>query len=361
MRIAQLAPLVESCPPIGYGGTELVVSLLTEELMKKGHDVTLFASGDSRTSARLVPSCQTSLRTAHDIPNRRWSAYDLKAILNLLREADQFDVIHNHMGFNALPHLHNTKAAVVTTIHNPIADYCAEIFMSYPELPYVAISDTFRRLNYGEQLNYVATIHNGIDIDAYSLLKGTSQDYLLFIGRMCSDKGPKEAIEIAGRLGLPIVLAGKVDAEEKKYFETEIRPLLGPGVRYEGEVTFQRKCELYRDAIATVCPVKFDEPFGLVFAESLAAGTPVLALRRGAAVEVISDGETGILGDTVEELVNRFSELKGISGKVCRERARLLFSKERMANEYENLYTILRSPSLVSSRRSPSFWRRTKC
>ncbi len=344
MKIAQLAPLAESVPPKGYGGSELVVSVLTEELVKRGHEVTLFATADSFTSARLVTCAPEGLRRAKGIPSTRWVAYDLKSILRLEQMSAQFDVIHNHLGYVALPFMGNIASPTVTTIHNPIRDYCAEIFLACHQLPYVAISNAYRRLNYPEQLNYVATIHNGIDLDKFAYSDSTKKTYLLFLGRISSDKGSAEAIHIARELALPIVLAGKVDRNDREYFEHSIKPLLcHPQVEYIGEVSTEEKSRLYSDAIATLCPIKFDEPFGLVFAESLASGTPVMALNRGAAPEVISDGKTGIVGDTVDELIKRFAEIERINRKDCRERVKQLFSKERMTDQYESLYIELQS------------------
>lgn len=338
MRIAQLAPLSETVPPKLYGGSELVVSLLTEELVKRGHEVTLFASSDSVTSSRLISCAPTGLRRAKDIPATRWPAYELKSLLALESMQDQFDIVHNHMGYSALPYLRNLKCLSLTTNHNPVKDYCADIYLNFCELPFVAISNAYRRLNYPAELNYVATVHNGIDIGGAVDLRSQRHN-LLFLGRICPDKGTVEAIEIARRVGVPIILAGKVDDNDREYFETLVRPLLSrPDVEYVGEVSAVEKAKLYSSAIATVCPINFDEPFGLVFAESLAAGTPVMALRRGAAPEVLDDGKTGILSDTVDQLVSRFSEIETMNRFTCRETAKLLFSKERMADEYEALY-----------------------
>jgi len=338
MRIAQLAPLAETVPPRLYGGSELVVSLLTEELVKRGHEVTLFASADSETSGRLISCAPTGLRQAEEIPTTRWPAYDLKSLLALEGMQDQFDIVHSHMGYSALPFLRNLKCLSLSTNHNPVKDYCSEIFLKFRELPFVAISNAYRRLNYPLDLNYIATVYNGIDIGINVDLTRVRR-YLFFLGRICSDKGTVEAIHIAKRLGLPMVLAGKVDEKDREYFDTLVKPLLAePNVEYIGEISTGEKAKLYAGAIATVCPIKFDEPFGLVLAESLAAGAPVMAFNRGAAAEVIEDGKTGILGDTAEDLIGRFAEIERISREGCRESARLRFSKERMANEYEALY-----------------------
>jgi len=346
MRIAQLAPLIECVPPTGYGGTELVVSLLTEQLIKRGHTVTLFASGDSKTKARLIDVVPEALRKAKDIPLHRWPAYDLRSLLKLKEMQDEFDVIHNHMGYMALPFLNNLNCAVVTTNHNLVADYCAELYLAHRDLPFVAISDAYRRLNYPDYLNYTEVIYNGIDIDEYVCDLTIKRDYLLFVGRISADKGTAIAIDIAVKLGLPLKIAGKVDVVDEDYFAKEVKPRLSrANVEFLGEVSMAQKVELYSRAIAVVYPIAFEEPFGLVMAEALASGTPVLALDRGSVKEVIFDGETGVVALSASELVDRFCEIKNISASTCRQRAVKLFSKERMSQEYEDLYVRLAEKS----------------
>jgi glycosyltransferase involved in cell wall biosynthesis len=343
MRIAQLAPLAESVPPKGYGGSEQVVSDLTEELVKRGHTVTLFAAADSVTSGRLVATAPEGLRPSNIAPTR-WPAFDIKTLLKLESMAGQFDVIHNHMGYSALPMLRSADCPVVTTIHNPIKDYCAEIFLACKSLPYVSISEAYQRLNYPNELNYVATVYNGINISAFNYDHLLHRTNLLFVGRLCEDKGTLEAIQIAKRVGLPIIIAGKVDNNDRQYFDQKIKPLLDDtDVKYIGEVSGQEKSALYSTAIATLCPIAFEEPFGLVFAESLASGTAVMTFKRGAAPEIVSDGETGVVGKTVDDLVNRFGEIGKIDRALCRMRAERLFSKERMAERYEEVYQDLQS------------------
>ncbi len=350
MRIAQLAPLAESVPPKGYGGSELVVNLLTEELVKRGHEVTLFATANSETEARLIECAPEGLR-ASDIAPTRWHAYNIKALIKLEEMQDQFDIIHNHMGYAALPALSRFKCPVVTTNHNPIYDYCKDIFLAYSKMPLISISNAYRQLNYPNDLNYVATVYNGINLDEFLVDESVERKHLLFLGRLCHDKGTKEAIEIAEKLGMPIVLAGKVDRNDEPYFNEWIKPKLKePNVKFVGEVSTEQKQALYNSAIATLCPIKFDEPFGLVFSESLASGTPVMAFRRGAASEVISDGETGVIGENVEELVKRFGEIKNFTPQICRERVARHFSKEKMADSYLEAFQNLLSRSLVARR-----------
>jgi glycosyltransferase involved in cell wall biosynthesis len=339
MRIAQLAPLVESVPPCGYGGTELVVSLLTEELVKRGHEVTLFAAGDSVTEAHLVAVVPEGLRKCAGNYRYRWQAYDLRSLLKLNEMSGEFDVVHNHMGYQALPFLEGLNCPVVSTNHNLVSDYCADVYKAYKHLPFVAISQSYRHLNYPDLLNYVATIYNGIDCQIYDQSGFQERNYLLFLGRICHAKGTLVAMEIARRLELPLKIGGKVDATDEEYFVNEVKPGLShPLIDFLGEVSEAEKIELYRGAMATIYPIQWDEPFGLVMAESLASGTPVVALKRGSVTEIVTDNETGIVGDSPEELVQRFDELERISANKCRQRARMLFGKERMAEQYEAVY-----------------------
>jgi glycosyltransferase involved in cell wall biosynthesis len=341
MRIAQLASSVEPVPPAGYGGTELVVSNITEELVSRGHEVTLFASGDSSTAAKLVSVTTTALRPSGE-PSRRWAAYDIRTLCELKRMWDQFDIVHNHMGWQALPALAELGIPTVTTNHNLIKPYCAPIYLEYRDLPFVSISDAYRRLNYPDKLNYVATVYNGIDADRFSGTNHRKRDYLLFMGRLCADKGTEKAIEIAKQLKLPLILAGKVDPADQAYYEQHVKPHLDDScVRYIGEVNHEQKAKLYQRAIATVYTIDFEEPFGLVMVESLASGTPVMALSRGAVSEVLSDRETAVVGQSVEELVNRFAEVKEIDSELCRHRVESLFSKQKMVDAYEKLYCLL--------------------
>lgn len=339
MRIAQLAPLIERVPPKGYGGTELIVSLLTEQLVKDGHEVTLFASGDSLTKAQLIDVIPESLRLRKDIPLHRWAAYELRSLLKLRERFREFDVIHNHMGYPAFPILNELNMPAITTNHNQVADYCTDIFFAYKHLPLVSISQSYKQLNYPDVLNYMAVVYNGIDIENFFYDPNRERNYLLFIGRISEDKGTAAAINMALKLGLPLKIAGKIDVVDENYFQEKVKPHLHKdGIEFLGEVTFDEKVQLYMGAKAVLYPINFDEPFGLVMAESLACGTPVVALDRGSVREVISDGETGIVAKSIEELLDRFVEIENISGADCRKRVAQLFSKERMTHGYEEVY-----------------------
>jgi glycosyltransferase involved in cell wall biosynthesis len=351
LRIAQLATNVERVPPAGYGGTELVTSLLTEELINRGHEVTLFATADSVTQARLVSVTDRPLRTDPDQPVGRWAAFDLRLLLKLEAMQDQFDIVHNHMGWSALSELDRLRCKSVSTNHNLINQFVADIYLAFKHLPYVAISNAYKRLNFENELNYVGVVYNGINTSSYAHLPQRKRDYLLFLGRLGRSKGTVEAIEIARRLGLPMKLAGKIDDYDYDYFDEKIKPCLGKdGIDFIGEVDLKQKTELYQGALAVVYPIDFDEPFGLVMAESLACGTPVMAFNRGSVPEVLSDGETAVIGRTVDELVSRFPEIGRITPEACVNRVRRLFDVKTMVDGYEQVYAKILQNALLPTR-----------
>ncbi|PWU03161.1 MAG: glycosyl transferase [Candidatus Melainabacteria bacterium] len=347
MKIAQLAPNVERVPPDNYGGTELIVHLLTEGLVERGHEVTLFASGDSATGARLVSVIDKPLRNHPQVLLRQWPAFDIQSLLKVREMQSQFDIVHNHMGYQALPYLPQLRCANVSTNHNLVKDYSLPLYRAFKQLPYVAISNAYRRLNHEEELNYVATVYNSLDLEQFAINKTSARSYLLFIGRLCEDKGTAEAIEIAQALNLPLKIAGKVDDADRTYFEERVKPRLNEQIQYIGEVNHASKVDLYQKAIAVLYPIAFEEPFGLVMIEAMACGTPLAAYNRGAVEEVLLDGENGIIAGSRDELIARFPELSKIKPEVCRERVRQFFSKEQMVSNYESVYQ-----SLLNSRRS---------
>jgi glycosyltransferase involved in cell wall biosynthesis len=338
MRIAQLAGNVERVPPLGYGGTEIVVNLLTEELVSRGQEVTLFASGDSDTRARLVSVTASALRTNPDILQRQWQSFDLQSLLKLKHMKGEFDLVHNHMGYQALPFLDELGVPTLTTLHNPVKAYNYPIYEAFKHLPFVAISNAFKRLNHGDLLNYIATVYNGINLDIYPFPDNPKRQYLLFLGRVCHDKGTADSIDIAEQLALPLKIAGKVDQPDRPYFEEKVKPRLTSSIEFLGEVNHEQKLQLYASAIALLHPINFNEPFGLTLVESLSQGTPVLAIGRGSIQEVISDRETGVVGETKQELVERFGEIEKINPNNCRKRVQDHFSKERMVDDYLKLY-----------------------
>jgi glycosyltransferase involved in cell wall biosynthesis len=355
VKIAQLAPLSESVPPKGYGGTELVVSQLTEELIRRGHDVVLFATADSQTAAELVSVVPRGLRS-DNVPSHRFAAYEMRSLLRLIERKHEFDIVHNHMGFLAFPFFSQLTCPVVSTIHNPMLDYCADIYRAYSDYPLVSISDAYKRMNLANEVNYVGRVYNAVDADGFypgesSVDKIGDQDrkYLLFLGRVCHAKGTADAIKIARAVGLPLKIAGKVDRTDVEYFRDVIEPELHSDVEYIGEVGFEAKRKLYQDAIAVIYPIHFEEPFGLVMVEALASGTPLVALARGSVREILTD-RTAVIGTSVEELIANFEKVKELKSSDCIKRAKD-FSVAKMASGYEEVYTQVIERSMALSRR----------
>ena len=348
MRIALLASNLDAVPPVGNNGAEQVVSLLADALVASGHEVTLFASGDSKTKAKLMAVHDTALRLDNGVKTYEWPAYEMRSLIKLEEMQNQFDIVHNHMGYQALPMMASLNTPTLTTNHDPIKPFCAPVYLKYSHLPYVAISEAYARLNYSDRLNYQTVIYNGISISEFftdatpDANQPQQRKYLLFLGRICRDKGTMEAIEIARKLALPLIIAGKLDQADEPYFRTYVEPYLEPGkIDFIGAVDYSKKLALFSGAIAVLYPIAIEEPFGLVMAEAMASGTPVMALDRGAVREVLLDKKTAVIGQSVGELISRFAEVAAIDPKDCQQRALDLFSVERMASRYERLYQAL--------------------
>jgi glycosyltransferase involved in cell wall biosynthesis len=352
MRIAQVGPLWENIPPPKYGGTERIVSFLTEGLVKKGHDVTLFACGTSKTSAKLVSVYPRPL-FRDNIP---WTniMYPLLNITEAFDKEQEFDIIHMHLNkssdYISLPLAQLIRKKVFFTLHfpYPVSQNRQDrhlVLQKYKDLNYVSISNSQRKG--GENLNWVSTVYNGIDLDAYTF-NPNPQDYLLWVGKINQDKGTKEAIEAAKLAGVKLILAGKVDLleeEDKRYYYEEIEPQFdGKQIIGLGELTDDQKNKLYGEAKAFLNPIKWNEPFGLVMTEAMATGTPVIAFRNGAAPEIIVDGKSGYIVDTVEQMVQKIKEISQIDRMACRKRVEELFTKEHMVNGYEQAYKKLFHP-----------------
>lgn len=335
MRIAQVVPLQIAVPPHAYGGTERVVYNLTEALVRLGHDVTLFATGDSETSAKLVPMLDKALRfnPEHDI-----NAFHVAMLEEIYTEyAGDFDVIHSHLDYLTLPFLRLTRTPTVLTLHGRLdKPEWSRVFHQYPNANYISLSDAQR--SYLPGINYVATVHHGIDVKDFTFYREKG-DYLAFVGRMSPEKRPDLAIEVAKRCGIKIKIAAKLDHREESYFRKEILPLLDhPLVEWLGEVNEQEKRELMGNALALILPIDWPEPFGMVFVEALACGTPVITCPIGSVPEVLKDGLTGFSGCTVEELVDAVRKVRYISRRACRAYAERRFSSERMALDYLRVY-----------------------
>jgi len=335
MKIAQVAPLWESVPPQLYGGTERIVSYLTEELVRLGHDVTLFASGDSVTAAKLRAASPRSLRLATG-PVNRDAPFVLMMEEAFGQYAAEFDIIHSHLDFLSFPLSRRCQTPVVTTLHGRLdLPEIMPIFNEYTDMSVVSISDAQRAPL--PQAKWEATIHHGLP-DLYTFHPNPGS-YLAFLGRISPEKCPDHAIEVAKRVGMPLRIAAKVDPADRGYFEAQIERLLDhPLVEYVGEITDAEKCDFLGDAAAVVCPYDWPEPFGLVLIEALACGTPVLAYRRGSIPEILEDGVTGFICENVEEMVAAIARLPLIDRRRCRESFEQRFTARRMAEEYVGLY-----------------------
>lgn len=337
MRIAQVAPLWEQVPPPAYGGTELVVAHLANELVRQGHEVTLFATANSRTEAKLEPGAPQAMRLAGVTP-QEYQAYELMQLTKIMQRADEFDVIHFHIDVAALPYGNILKTPVVHTVHGILPPVVETLFHQNRKQNYVSISDSQRRNDLG--LNYVATVYNGIDPGTYEFHpKPNDPPYLTFFGRISPEKGPHLAIELAKRTGWRLVMAGKVDRADQEFYEREIKHLIdGEQIIYVGEANHVQKSEIMGGAVATLCLLTWEEPFGLVMPESMVCGTPVIAMARGSAPELIVHGETGFLCHNMDDCVAAVEQIYTIDRKACRTHVERNFSHTRMVEGYANVY-----------------------
>ena len=335
MRIAQIAPLHEAVPPKLYGGTERVVSFLTEELVSLGHDVTLFASGDSKTSAKLEAIWPRALRL--DPAIRDPIAPHMLLMEAVRRQADAFDVLHFHMDYWSFSLFSRQPTPFVTTMHGRLdLPELQPVFDAFPQVPVVSISDSQRRPL--PQANYARTVLHGLPKD---LLRPTGRQpgYLAFLGRIAPEKRPDRAIRIAKACGLPLKIAAKVDVVDKGYFASTIAPLLqGADVELIGEINDDRKPDFLSGALALLMPIDWPEPFGLVMIEAMACGTPVIAFNRGSVPEVVEDGVTGFIVEDETSAVAAVSRLGTLSRERVRQRFEERFTARRMAEDYLSVY-----------------------
>ena len=337
MRILQLAPLWETVPPPAYGGTEAVVSVLVEELVRRGHQVTLCASGDSITSAQLFSVYPRSLRTADDLLDRQ--PYDWMHLALSLREASSgYDIIHNHAGEPAMAMSHLVDLPMLTTTHCLITPDTRFIWDHYRGW-YNTISRSARlTMPQVRGGTYAGVVYNAIDVQSFPY-EEDKEDYMLFLSRVAPDKGTHLAIEVARRTGLRLVIAAKVDRADRDYFHEVVEPLIdGKLVQFLGEADAALKRKLYAKARCLLLPICWEEPFGLVIPEAMACGTPVIAFRRGAAPEIVADGETGYLVDDVEGMVRAVYRVEHIDPRRCRRYVEERFDAPRLADDYLALY-----------------------
>ncbi len=335
MRIAQVAPLYESVPPKYYGGTERVVSYLTEELVHQGHEVTLFASGDSVTKANLVAACRRSLRLNKQCVDQL--SHQILMLERVFQRAAEFDIIHFHVDYLHFPLSRREPITHVTTLHGrlDIPDL-VPMYQEFRDMPVISISNVQR-----EPLpwaNWQATVYHGIPADMYRFREEPGR-YLAFLGRISPEKRADRAIEIAKRVRIPLKIAAKVDPVDKRYFKREIEPLLGdPLVEHVGEIGDGEKNEFLGNAYALLLPIDWPEPFGLVIIEAMACGTPVIAYRGGAVPEVMEEGHTGFIVEALEDAVRAVQRVPELSRRRCRKVFEQRFTATRMAHDYVQVY-----------------------
>jgi glycosyltransferase involved in cell wall biosynthesis len=336
MRIAQIAPLWERVPPPAYGGIELVVSLLTDELVRRGHEVTLFASGDSISLAKLESVHARALRL--DPTVKEYQIYEMLQLSQVYQQAQDFDIIHSHMGCSALPYAPFVKTPTVHTLHGVFTSDNEKMFTHARRQPYVSISDAQREPKLG--LNCISTVYNGIDVDSYKFYAQPGEPpYLAFLGRLSPEKGPHLAIEIAKRTGWKLKMAGKIDVVDREFYETQLKPHIdGQQIEYLGEANHVQKNTLMGNAVATLFPITWREPFGLVMVESMASGTPVIGMSLGSAPEVIAHGKSGFLCNTVDDCIEALSQIETIDRRACRQHVIDKFSVQKMTDGYEAAY-----------------------
>jgi glycosyltransferase involved in cell wall biosynthesis len=336
MRIAQIAPLIESVPPRLYGGTERIVFWLTEELVRQGHQVTLFASADSITSAELVPSARRAIRLDPSIVDPL--PYYMLMLDAVRRRADEFDVLHFHLDFLHFPLFREIAGRTLTTLHGrqDLPDL-PPVYFGFGEMPLVSISQSQRKPV--AHANFVANVYHGLPGDLYKPTFHAQGGYLAFLGRASPEKRPDRAIEIARAVGLTLRIAAKIDKVDGDYFTRTIKPkLASANVEFVGEINDDQKSRFLGEAQALLFPIDWPEPFGLVMIESMACGTPVLAFRNGSVAEIVDEGVTGCIVDTMEEAVAALPRVLTLDRRGVRRRFEERFSATRMAKDYVNVY-----------------------
>jgi glycosyltransferase involved in cell wall biosynthesis len=348
MKIAQVSPLYESVPPKFYGGTERIVSYLTEELVKQGHDVTLFATGDSVTSARLISPWCCALRLQEDCKDQL--VHHFKMMEMVMRESSEFDIIHYHIDYLHYSLSRRMETPHITTLHGrlDIPDL-VPLYQEFNDIPVVSISDSHRKPLPGN--NWISTVYHGLPGDLYKLKEKTG-DYLAFIGRFSPEKGPVRAIELAIKAGIPIKMAAKIEIKDIEYYEQVVKPYLKhPLVEYVGEIGENEKNEFLGNAIGLMFLIDWPEPFGLVMIESMACGTPVIGWRNGSVPEIIDHGTSGFIVSSMEEAEKAVENIQNISRKDVRAVFERRFSAERMTEDYLRVYKSVIDEKLNSGRR----------
>ncbi len=336
LKIAQIAPLVERVPPKKYGGTERVVSSLTEQLVQKGHDVTLFATGDSETAAKLISVYPRALREAKMLDPHGLNEWSLLHIANAYKRQSEFDIIHDHNSIFSLPTAQFAKTPIVITLHGSINLNNRRLYETVTTPYYVSISK--QQTLHVPRLKISDTIYNGLPMTEYPFNK-THKGYLLFVGRISMEKGLHLAIDAANDLNLPLIIAAKLDDTNIDYFREYIEPrLYGEQIRWIGEVDQKQRNELMSNAMCFLHPVTWREPFGLTLIEAMACGCPVVAFNKGSIPEIIKDGKTGFVVNGLEEMIEAITKINQLDRSECRRYALKNFNDKLMADRYEELY-----------------------
>jgi glycosyltransferase involved in cell wall biosynthesis len=341
MRIVHVAPLEEPVPPQKYGGTELVIHNIVEEQVKRGHEVYLLASGDSQTSANLVPVISRSLRALY-APDEidKWreflKIYALRDIL-LRIEKIQPDIVHNHYAWRLMQFAPFIEAPVIHTMHGPLDSFRERyVYERNPSENYVSISDNQRKAM--PYLNWVRTVYNGIDMKQFSVPKSKKPEYFAFLGRTSPEKGLAEIVQMISKTSHTLKIAAKIDTADRSYFEEKVRPFIdGKQIEYIGEIGPPEKAEFLSKAKALLLWLSWEEPFGLVVAEAMAAGTPVIVNKRGSMPELIQSGKTGFLVDSIGEMQTALDKIDTLTAEDCRTHVQKNFSLEKMASDYLDL------------------------
>jgi glycosyltransferase involved in cell wall biosynthesis len=341
VRIAQIAPLIESCPPRLYGGTERIVSYLTEELVRQGHDVTLFASGDSCTSARLESGCEVALRLDPRVKDPL--AIHIVMLEKVRTLADEFDVLHFHVDVLHYPLIRDFVGRTVTTLHGRLdLPELWRVYLSFPDAPLVSVSNDQRKPV--PPVRWTGTVYHGLPPDLLPFNPAPQGGYLAFLGRISPEKRPDRAIEIATRAGAKLKIAAKIDKVDQVYWSEVIEPMIqkSPNVEFVGEINEREKADFLANADALIFPIDWREPFGLVMIEAMSCGTPVIAFRRGSVPEVVDDGVSGVLVADIDQAVAAVSQVRRLDRARVRNSFERRFTIERVAFQYMRIYCNLR-------------------
>ena len=351
MKIAQISPLMESVPPRLYGGSERIVSYVTDELVRQGHDVTLFASGDSVSSAKLVRCVPMALRLDANV--RDPIPYYMLMLDRVREMADEFDILHFHIDQFHFPLFRPIANRTVTTLHGrqDLHDM-KPLYVGFSDMPLVSISNSQRKPI--PNANFAATVYHGIPLQLLKPNYKPSGDYVAFLGRISPEKRPDRAIRIAQALGVPIKIAAKIDKVDEAYFRETIAPLFNqPGVEYIGEIDERSKSEFLGQASALLFPIDWPEPFGLSMIEAMACGTPVLAFRCGSVPEIVDSGVTGMIVETMDEAIRVLPQVLALDRRAVRQKFEQRFSAARMAKDYAQVYRSLVKQQALPERDAP--------